>query len=279
MTAAPLTVEARGELIHAVALGTWQLVGRDCEDAVAHALSIGYRRIDTAQIYGNETQVGRGLRAGGVEREQVFVTTKLGPQNLYASRVKASTEESLRRLGTDYVDLLLIHWPREEIPLAETLNEMESLRQQGLIRRIGVSNFPPSLLAQARAVADVFANQVECHPYLAQTRLLKSVRDEGLLLDAYCPLARGRVANDPVIARVAERVGRTPAQVTLRWLVQQGVGVIPKSARAARREENLALDDFSLDDADMRGIAGLSGEIRMIDPDGSPDWERSAAEP
>jgi len=268
------SMEILGAAVPLLGFGTWELRGRECEHGVAHALSLGYRHVDTAQMYENEAEVGRGLEASGVGREEVFLTSKLAPGNLARSRALRSTEASLRALGTGYLDLLLIHWPRFEVPLGETLEAMGALQEAGKIRWIGVSNFPPSHLSRARKIAEIFCNQVEYHPFLSQDRLLRDVRDEGLLLTAYCPLARGRVAEDKTISEIAAAHGKSPAQIALRWLIQQKVAAIPKASKDAHREENLDIFDFSLSDEEMERIFALGGEERIIDPSWAPEWER-----
>ncbi len=273
------TLEINGERVPALGFGTWEMAGEDAEGGVMHALSLGYRHIDTAQMYENEEEVGRAIRASGVDRDELFLTTKLALDNVDRQGVVSSTGDSLTRLGVDVIDLLLIHWPSEHTPLEETLEAMEGLKAEGKIRRIGVSNFPPSHLARARAITEIFCNQVEYHPFLSQDKLLAAVRDEGLLFTAYSPLARGRVNDDETIRSIAEAHGRTPAQVTIRWLIQQRVCAIPKASSAEHREQNLEAFDFALTEDEMRRISALGGEGRIIDPSWAPEWERTAGSP
>ncbi|HEX7969519.1 MAG TPA: aldo/keto reductase, partial [Stellaceae bacterium] len=216
-------LDIKGARVPAIGLGTWQLSGRGCEEAVRQALDLGYRHIDTAQMYGNEAEVGRAIRASGLGRDQIFLTTKLAPGNLAAGAVRRTAEESLRRLGTDHVDLLLIHWPTGEAPLGETLGAMADLRAAGKTRHIGVSNFNVQLLKEAMETygADLLCNQVEYHPYLSQRAVLAAVRRYGMMLTAYTPLARGRVARDPTLAAIGRKHDKSPAQVALRWLLDQ----------------------------------------------------------
>ncbi|MDX1548013.1 MAG: aldo/keto reductase [Rhodothermales bacterium] len=264
----------QGERVPALGLGTWRLDGDACREAVEHALDLGYRHIDTAQAYENEEPVGRGLAASPVGRGDVFLTTKIWLDNLGPEAVRASTEASLRRLGTDYVDLLLIHWPSDEVPLEETLDALVVLRDEGKTRHIGVSNFTPSLLRRALDHARLFCCQVEYHPFLAQDDLLALCRRHDLLLTAYSPLARGKVQEEDVLREIAEAHGKTPFQVTLRWHLQQdSVAAIPKASSAEHREANFDLFDFALSDAEMERIAGLAEGRRLIDPDFAPAWE------
>lgn len=270
------TVELHGVHVPKLGFGTWQLTGQDAREGVAHALELGYRHIDTAQMYGNESEVGAGLADAGVDRDEVFLATKLGVDNLEPRAVESSTEDSLRQLGTDRVDLLYIHWPpRDKERLKPTLSAMNDLRDAGKIRNIGISNFPPSFVQAAMAEAPVLANQVEYHPYLNQDALLDVAREHEHALVAYSPLARGRAAGDPTITEIAEAHGKTPSQVVLRWLLQQDrVATIPKSARPERRTENADVFDFALSDEEVKQIAALDRGERLIDPPFAPNWER-----
>ena len=261
------------ESIPLLGLGTWDLRGSECVRAVHEALDIGYRHIDTAQMYENESEVGRGLGESGVDREHVFVTTKLWTNNLTRRAVASSFEESLKRLGIDYVDLLLIHWPNPNVPLEETLEAMMRLRDSGAARAIGVSNFPVALWERGLELAPVPFNQVEYHPFLDQSALLELARNRGLQLVAYRPIAKGSVADEPVIQEIARRCERTPIQVALRWLVQRGVVVIPKSARRPHLEENFQIFDFELTDDELDRIAALGRGERFVDPGWAPGWD------
>ena len=216
------TLTVQGVEIPKLGLGTWQLGGRACERAVADALELGYRHIDTARMYGNEVEVGRAIAAAGVDRDEVFVTTKLLPSAHTAGGVRRQLDGSLTDLRLDHVDLLLIHWPSTDgTPLAETLGAMCELREQGATRHIGVSNFPRAMALEARELAPIVCDQVEYHPYLGQPELLALARERDLMLTAYSPLAQGEVLRDPVIRDIAEAHGRSPAQVVLRWLLDQ----------------------------------------------------------
>ncbi|HVL98160.1 MAG TPA: aldo/keto reductase [Egibacteraceae bacterium] len=261
--------------VPAIGLGTWQMNGEACREGVRHALQAGYRHIDTAQMYGNEEQVGQGIRDAGVDRDAIFLTTKLNAGALAPERVGPETEASLRRLGTDRVDLLLIHWPHPAIPLAATLDAMRRVVDDGKATHIGVSNFPSGMLREAIREAPILTNQVEYHPLLAQDRLLAVCREEDVLLTAYSPLAKGRILDEVELKEVAEAHGRTVGQIALRWLVQQDrVAAVPKSASPQRREENLAVFDFTLTDEEMARITALARSERLINPSFAPDWER-----
>lgn len=263
--------------IPALGLGTWQLTGEDCRTGVAHALDLGYRHIDTAQAYENEREVGQGLADASVDRSDIFLTTKVWRTNLAPDAVRTSTEESLRKLGTDYVDLLLIHWPVDDVPLEDTLDAMLQLRDEGKTRQIGVSNFTPSLVQQAvdhvAGEAPIFANQVEYHPFLDQRDLLMLARQHDFTLTAYSPLARGKVLNEEVIQNIAALHGKSAAQVALRWLLQQDkVTAIPKAKSAEHRAANFDVFDFELDEAEMDKISTLAAEERQVDPSFAPAW-------
>ena len=254
-------------------LGTWDLRGAACERAVAEALEIGYRHIDTAQMYENERAVGRGISASLVPRDEVFVTTKLWRDQLAGATVGPSVERSLRELGVDYVDLLLIHWPNDAVPLEQTLSAMQRLHESGHVRAMGVSNFPTAMWARALELAPVRVNQVELHPYLGQTALTRFAIERGLQLVAYTPIAKGRVSRDPLILAIARAHDRSPVQVALRWILQQGIGAIPKSSRRSRLQENLASANFELTDDEMSRISALSHGLRLVEPGWSPRWD------
>ena len=270
-------LDIKGARVPALGLGTWELSGRACFEAVRHALDLGYRHIDTAQMYGNETEVGWAVRGSGFTCDQIFLTTKLAPGNYAAAAVERSTEESLRRLATDHVDLLLIHWPTGEVPLGETLGALAALRQAGKARCIGVSNFNVALLREAVEThgAELLCNQVEYHPYLSQHAVLAAVRQHGLMLTAYSPLARGRVQRDAALTAIGRKYGKSPTQVALRWLLDQdGVAAIPKAASRAHLAANLAVFDFALGAADRAQIDALRAGYRVVDPAGwAPDWD------
>lgn len=269
-------LELKGARVPALGFGTFELSGPLCAEMVRYALELGYRHLDTAQVYGNEDLVGKGMRGAGVEREEIFLTTKVWMDQLAYADVKRSTEESLSRLGTEYVDLLLIHWPNPAVPLQETLRALAELREAGKTRFIGVSNFTVALLEETVNThgADVLCNQVEYHPFLSQRPVLNWLRDHDMLLTAYSPLARGRVLDDPALQRIAGRHGKTPTQVALRWLIEQdNVAAIPKASSREHCKANFEIFDFALSEVDMEEIGRLTGSTRLIDPDWAPDWD------
>lgn len=272
------TVNAHGAAIPAIGLGTWTLRGREATRLVAHALQAGYRHIDTAAMYENETEVGAGLRASGVPRDEVFVTTKVWFTDLARDALLRSAEASLARLGLDRVDLLLIHWPSKTVPLAESIAALNEAQGRGLTRHIGVSNFTVPLLEEAMrlSTAPLVCNQIEYHPYLDQSKVIAACRRHGMAVVSYCPLARGgELFTEPAVLAAACRHGRSPAQIVLRWHVQQtGVAAIPRSREPRRIEENLAVFDFALDADEMRAISALGGRrLRLCDFEFAPDWD------
>jgi len=265
-----IIVEANGARIPAIGLGTWQLRAEACAEAVRRGLEAGYRHVDTAAMYDNEEAVGAGLESSGLDRGEVFVTTKVWYTDIAPGALERSAEASLRRLGLDAVDLLLIHWPSAEIPLADSMKALANARRRGLARHIGISNFSAKLVGQAVAACDepLVANQCEYHPYLNQDRVRAACARHGLAFTSYCPLGKGDLTRDPTIRRIAEAHGRTPAQVILRWHVQQpGTVAIPKSGNRERIAENLGVFDFALTDDEMRHISGLARpDGRMVSP-------------
>jgi 2,5-diketo-D-gluconate reductase B len=261
--------------VPALGLGTWLLSGSTCRRAVGEALAFGYRLIDTAQMYGNEDDIGHAVAASGIPRDELWITTKLGNRNHAAARVSASLGDSLRRLGTDYVDLLLIHWPVEFSRLGETLEAMLQLQELGKVRHLGVSNFSSAQFAEARRHAPVANNQVEYHPFLNQKAILDAVRSADDTVTAYSPLARGRVMRDPTLVEIAQDHGTTPAAVTLRWLLDQdAVLAIPKATSAGHLQANLEALVTTLDDEERNRINGLARQERLIDPAGlGQSWD------
>ena len=268
------TLTVQGTTVPKLGYGTGQVTGRDAEDGVADALALGYRHIDTARMYENEEEVGRGLRAAGVDRGEIFLTTKVWTGDFRHDALIAAAEDSLRRLATDYVDLLLLHWPNPDVPIGETIGAMAELRDRGLIRHLGVSNFTSALLAEALEHGPVFANQVEFHPYLGQPQLLAMAREHDLLFEAYSPFAHGHLLDDPVLAEIGEAHGRSAGQVALRWLLDQPqVVALPKASSHERRAENLDVFGFELSDDERGRIAGLERGRRTADPPWAPDWD------
>jgi 2,5-diketo-D-gluconate reductase B len=267
-------VDVRGEPVPSLGMGTWLLEGDDCSAAVPAALEAGYRHIDTAQIYGNEAEIGAALAESSIGREELFLTTKIWNDQHAADRVAASTQDSLRRLRTDYVDLLLIHWPVELERLTETLEAMVGLQERELVRHIGVSNFTQSQLARAVEAAPVACIQVEYHPFLDQRPLVAAAAQAGVALTAYSPLARGKVLSDATLQCIGEEHGKTAAQVALRWLLdQKGVMVVPKATSVEHLVANLDVFDFSLTADERAQIDGLARGERLISPGWAPNWE------
>lgn len=266
----------QGTEVPKLGLGTFTITGQNCVEAVKDALQIGYRHIDTARMYGNETEVGRALRESPFDREDIFLTTKLWHDELKHEQVIASTQDSLRQLQTDYVDLLLIHWPSPNgVPLEATLDAMMELKENGKAKHIGVSNFPPSLLQKALDHAPIFCNQVEYHPFLKQHRLLKMAKENDLMLTAYCPLAKGDVPGNQRLQEIGERHGKNAPQVVLRWLMQQPkVAAIPRSTKHDNRVKNFDIFDFELSDEEMAEIHQMNQNKRKINPAFAPDWEQ-----
>jgi 2,5-diketo-D-gluconate reductase B len=254
------TIEANGARIPAIGLGTSGLLGENCAQMVEQALRLGYRHVDTAQMYLNEREVGDGLRASGVARADVFVTTKVLPQRMAPGDLERSAEESLAKLGLSEVDLLLLHWPSLDIPLADTMGAMCRVKREGLTRHIGVSNFPLALLEQALSFATepLVTDQVEWHPFLDQAKVLAGCRRNGLAVTAYAPVAQGKVFGDEVLRGIGARHGKSAGQVSLRYLLQRGAIVIPKSARPEGLAENFAIFDFELSPAETAEIDKLA---------------------
>ena len=253
-----LEIEVQGHKVPALGFGTWQLSGSDAREATRHALEIGYRQIDTAQMYGNEDEVGRGIAESGVAREDVFLTTKLFKENLAGDRVGSAVDESLRKLDTEYVDLLLIHWPNEEVPLGETLAAMRKAQDAGKARHLGVSNFKGPMLLEALEHAPILADQVPYQPGTTQNTLRGIAAERDVLITAYSPL-RGDGMQAPVLAEIAAAHAKTVQQVVLRWLLQQDkVSPIPRSANPAHRQQNFEVFDFVLSEEDMTRISGIT---------------------
>ena len=268
--------DIHGAKIPALGFGTWRLRGNTCRDMVSLALDSGYRHIDTAAIYGNEVEVGRGIANSSVPRGDIFLTTKVWSSNLEPRSLEGSAEDSLARLGTDYVDLLLIHWPSPSLPLADTLGAMQDLQAAGKVRHIGVSNFTVSLMREVveQLQVPIVANQVEYHPYLSQNRVLAYCRKAGITLTAYCPLAEGQAATDPKLRHIGAKYGRSAAEIALRWLLQQEmVSAIPMTTNPDHCRSNLSVFDFTLDVEDLETIAGLARGRRLIDMATGYAWD------
>jgi diketogulonate reductase-like aldo/keto reductase len=269
-------VEANGARIPAIGLGTWELSGNECARIVEQALKLGYRHIDTAQIYENEREVGEGIRASHVRRDELFVTTKVWTTHFAPNDLLRSTKESLVRLRLSEIDLLLLHWPNPHVPLTETLGALAHVRQLGMARHIGVSNFTVALIAQAvsECPAPLVCNQVEYHPFLDQTKVIEACAAHGLAVVAYSPIAKGQAKNAEVLARIGKAHGKTAAQVSLRWLVQQNIAAIPRTSRVERLSQNIDVFDFELSDPEMREIFAMgSAKGRLTHFAFAPKWD------
>jgi len=270
-------LSARGARIPVVGFGTSQL--GDCAKVVATALELGYRHIDTAWKYGTEEGVGKGIRLSGIPRKDIFLTTKVSHEYLRAHDFARSVEQSLERLQTDYVDLLLVHWPSvDNVPLAETMGALAKAKHEGKARHVGVANFNIAMVKEAMRLCPepLCVLQAEYHPYLKQIKVLDFCRQAGLAFMAYCPLGRGRLFTDPVLADIAREKGRTIAQIALRWLVQQGnIAPIPRSSNPAHMAESLQVFDFTLNDEEMSRIHALARpDGRIANPRGrAPAWD------
>jgi len=271
-------VDANGANIPAIGLGTWTLTGKAATRLVADAIRSGYRHVDTATMYDNEEAVGAGLRASGVSRDEIFLTTKVWPSDIADGDLQRSVAASLKRLQVDRLDLALIHWPSGTIPLAESIRALNEVKDRGLARHIGVSNFTVALLAEAVVLSrhPLACNQIEYHPFLNQERVLAACRGHGMAVVSYCPLARGaELFPEPAVTAAAARHGRTPAQIVLRWQVQQeGVVAIPRSSNAERIAQNLRVFDFALEADEMAALDALRvRQHRICDFDFSPEWD------
>jgi 2,5-diketo-D-gluconate reductase B len=273
-------VEANGARIPAIGLGTMTLKGDICVNAVKAAVQLGYRHIDTAERYGNESEVGEGLaeglRGAGLKRDDVFVTTKVYHDKLAAADFQRSFDESLQKLKLPWVDLLLIHWPNPKVPLAETLEVLCKAKRNGRAKHVGVANFTTPLLQQAVKIASepLVTNQIEVHPFLDQGKVLAACRSRGLSVTAYCPIARGQVPGNEVLERIGKTHGKSSSQVALRYLVQQGIIPIPRTANPDHLAANLAVFDFKLSDAEMAEIGKLKKpDGRVVNPPHAPQWD------
>jgi 2,5-diketo-D-gluconate reductase B len=267
-----LTIQ--GVAIPRLGFGTWQITGQDATDGVRDALEIGYRHIDTARAYENEAEVGAGIEASGVDRDDLWLTTKIWTADFEPARLKAAAEDSLRNLRTDHLDLLLLHWPNPDVPLEQTLQALRELQEAGRIRHAGVSNFPAGMMERALDIVPLLADQVEYHPFLDQRALLDLAERRDFTLTAYSPLAHGKVPGHPELTEIGDAHGKTAGQVALRWLLDQpNVTTVPKASSHARRAENFEVFDFALTDDDRARIAALPKDVRTADPAWAPDWD------
>lgn len=271
-------LEAKGARIPLVGLGTWELRGRVCAHLVEQALRLGYRHIDTAEIYNNEREVGDGVRASGVKRGELFITTKIWPSHFAPRELQHAARDCLARLRLDAVDLLLLHWPNPQIPLAETIGALSQVKRDGLAHHIGVSNFTVALIDEAvKATSEpLVCDQVECHPFLNQSKVIAACRHHGMAVVAYSPIARGSIGNNKVLSRIGVAHQKTAAQVSLRFLVQQRIVVIPRTSQIERLAENATIFDFTLSEQEMAAISALArrdGRIVDFAYSGRPRWD------
>lgn len=267
MNRVPNVVLTGGVQVPQLGLGTWELRGEACERAVVDALDLGYRHIDTAEGYGNEEEIGAAL--AGAPRNELFLTSKVWRDHLRPDDLRAACEGSLRRLRTDFLDLLLVHWPNSAIPIEETAAGLVELREEGLIRAWGVSNFTPAHLRELADRDDVATNQVELHPYFRQDELVSICGELGIPITAYTPLAKGRVMEDKVLTRIGREHGATAAQVALRWSAQRGRVVIPKASSREHLRDNLAVFEIDLSEEELREVEGRPQSPRIVDGDWS----------
>ncbi|WP_457582598.1 aldo/keto reductase [Ensifer canadensis] len=276
------SVNSNGANIPALGFGTFRMPGADVLRVLPEALKLGFHHVDTAQIYGNEAEVGEAIHKSGVARADIFLTTKVWVDKYAHRDFLASVDESLTKLKTDHVDLLLLHWPGgSDVPMAERIGALNEVKKAGKVRHIGISNFNTAQMEEAVKLSDapIATNQVEYHPYLDQTKVLDTARKHGMSITAYYAMANGKIPNDPLLKDIGARHGKTAAQVTLRWLVQQkDVITLSKTATLDRLKENFDIFDFALGDGEMAAIHGLARpDGRIVSPEGlSPVWDKAA---
>lgn len=269
-------IEAHGARIPAIGLGTMTLKDDVCIQTVSAALRMGYRHLDTATFYGNEREVGEGLRASGIGRDEVFITTKVRHVDLKPGDFERAVETSLTLLRLPAVDLLLIHWPSPELPLSAYIPALCKAKRAGHARHIGVANFTIQLLDEALKIADepLVNNQIEAHPMLDQSKLIAACKMRGISITAYCPIGRGKISDNDTLERIANKYGKSGAQVSLRWLIQQGLIPIPRTSNPDKLKQNLNVFDFSLSEAEMAEIAMLKRpDGRIVNPPQAPKWD------
>ncbi|MDM9619406.1 aldo/keto reductase [Rhizobium sp. S96] len=275
------TVTTNGATVPALGFGTFRIPGPDVLNIVPQALKAGFRHIDTAQIYGNEAEIGQAIASSGVARGDIFLTTKVWVDNYRHDAFIRSVEESLTKLKTDYVDLLLLHWPNDAVSLAEQIGALNEVRKAGKVRHVGVSNFNTTLMAEALKLSDapLVTNQIEYHPYINQDVVIDAAKKAGMAVTGYYGMADGKVFSDVVLKDIAARHGKSVAQVVLRWLVQQdGIIALSKTVSEARAIENVAIFDFALTAEEMAAIHALANaDGRIVSPDGlAPIWDKAA---
>ena len=275
-----LTTKHYGVDIPAIGFGTWKLKGETAQECVSKAIEAGYRMIDTAQAYENEKDVGRGIADAQLPREDLWVTTKVWMSEYKDGDLQKSVEKSVSKLGADYVDLILLHWPNNDVPLEESLGALNEVRDKGLAKNIGVSNFTVDQLGQAVKLskAPILTNQVEYHPFIDQTPVLEAAHAIGTSVTAYSPLAQGQVFESDILKEIGEAHGKTPAQVVIRWFTQQpGVITIPRSSSPEHLRQNNDVHDFELNAEEMGRITALkANNQRLINPSWAPEWDKAA---
>jgi diketogulonate reductase-like aldo/keto reductase len=269
-------VEAHGARIPQIGLGTMTLKGDVCVQAVKTGLQVGYRHLDTAWFYGNEKEVGEGLRQSELKREDIFICTKVRETHLEPDKFRQSLDESLANLKLPYVDLLLIHWNNKDIPFKTSVGALCKAKKDGFAKHIGVANFTTKMLDEAWAVTSepLVCNQIEMHPFLNQDKVLETCKKHGMAVVAYCPIARGKVPGAEVLERIANAHRKTAAQVSLRYLVQRGVCAIPRSSNPEHMRANLDVFDFELTAAEMADLKALNANnMRVVNPPHAPQWD------
>jgi 2,5-diketo-D-gluconate reductase B len=270
-------LHTRGIAMPKLGLGTFRLQGDGCRAAIESAIGLDYRHIDTAEMYGNEAEIGDGIRASGVKRDELHVTTKVWHENLAPDAIIRAFDASLKKLQLDHVDLYLVHWPSKGMDLPKIFETLLKLKEQGRARAIGVANFTVPLLKQAveEIGAPIACNQVEYHVMLDQSKVLAYLRSHNIPLVAYCPLAQGKVTDDEVLKKIGNKHGVSAAQVALKWLLdQEGVAAIPKASRMESQQANLDALKVTLDDDDRAAIARLPKNQRLVSPAAfAPDWD------
>lgn len=258
-----ITIRIKDTEVPAIGLGTWLLRGNSCIATVEKAISLGYRLIDTAQDYDNEAEVGEGIQRSNARRENIFLVTKVNPANFSYEDALHSTKESCYKLSVDYIDLVLLHWPNPDVSLDETLGALAKLREEGVIRHIGLSNFPPHMVDEAFKHIEIFCNEVEYHPYLVRQYLINHAKANNYLLMSYCPVTKGRVMEDSVLREIGKNHSKSPAQISLRWLIQEGTVPIPKASSPGHLEENADVFDFYLSDEEIAAIRALDRQLHL----------------
>lgn len=265
------------DIIPQLGFGTFRLTGDTVKKAVASALEIGYRHIDTAQIYGNEKEVGEAIHSSGIPRKDLFITTKVWLDNLSGSKVIDSIEESLDKLKTDYVDLILVHWPHPEIPMEEYFPEMIQAKKMGLVKSIGVSNFTIPLLEKARLFLGtdmvLMNNQIEVHPYLPNNTLIDYCLKLGVSVTAYMPLVQGKILGEPILKNIALKYGKSEAQIVIAWLLSRGLIVIPASTNPHHQQANFEAQKIQIELDDIKQIERLKNGFRLAAPPFAPQWD------